>query len=145
MQVDDSGKVQRLRKVCPKCGPGMFMATHFNRVYWCAQPAWHSVLLIVFLCMSPVGCRQWALAGACFWIKGLWPSCDSGCGQLFNATVLRAQRSLPHDVHVREGRGIESLEALLASIVGHFISFYKLSTSVSWLLCFQVCPSSSVV
>ena len=35
-QVDDSGKVQRLRKVCPKCGPGMFMATHFNRVYWCA-------------------------------------------------------------------------------------------------------------
>ena len=36
-QVDDSGKVQRLRKVCPAptCGPGTFMATHFNRVYWC--------------------------------------------------------------------------------------------------------------
>ncbi len=37
-QVDDSGKVQRLRKVCPTCGPGIFMATHFNRVYWCAPP-----------------------------------------------------------------------------------------------------------
>ena len=35
MQVDDSGKVQRLRKACPTCGPGIFMATHFNRVYWC--------------------------------------------------------------------------------------------------------------
>lgn len=35
-QVDDGGKVQRLRKVCPaaECGPGVFMATHFNRVYW---------------------------------------------------------------------------------------------------------------
>lgn len=32
-KVDDSGKVQRLRKVCPDCGPGIFMATHFNRVY----------------------------------------------------------------------------------------------------------------
>ena len=34
-KVDDSGKVQRLRKVCPSetCGPGTFMATHFNRVY----------------------------------------------------------------------------------------------------------------
>ena len=34
-KVDDSGKVQRLRKVCPAetCGPGTFMATHFNRVY----------------------------------------------------------------------------------------------------------------
>ena len=32
-KVDDSGKVQRLRKVCPSCGPGIFMATHFNRVY----------------------------------------------------------------------------------------------------------------
>ncbi|KAK9798558.1 hypothetical protein WJX73_004706 [Symbiochloris irregularis] len=34
-KVDDSGKVQRLRKVCPQpeCGPGVFMATHFNRVY----------------------------------------------------------------------------------------------------------------
>ena len=36
VQVDDGGKVQRLRKVCPaaECGPGVFMATHFNRVYW---------------------------------------------------------------------------------------------------------------
>ncbi|KAL3137130.1 Ubiquitin-40S ribosomal protein S27a [Trebouxia sp. C0010 RCD-2024] len=34
-KVDDSGKVQRLRKTCPapECGPGIFMATHFNRVY----------------------------------------------------------------------------------------------------------------
>uniref|UniRef100_A0A061SHH0 Small subunit ribosomal protein S27Ae n=1 Tax=Tetraselmis sp. GSL018 TaxID=582737 RepID=A0A061SHH0_9CHLO len=34
-KVDDSGKVQRLRKQCPEpqCGPGVFMATHFNRVY----------------------------------------------------------------------------------------------------------------
>ncbi|KAK9842940.1 hypothetical protein WJX74_004658 [Apatococcus lobatus] len=34
-KVDDGGKVQRLRKVCPaaECGPGVFMATHFNRVY----------------------------------------------------------------------------------------------------------------
>ena len=32
-QVDDSGKVQRLRKQCPQCGPGIFMATHFDRVY----------------------------------------------------------------------------------------------------------------
>eukprot|EP00887_Chlorella_sp_A99_P003073 scaffold9.g3073.t1 len=32
-KVDDSGKVQRLRKVCPQCGPGIFMATAFNRVY----------------------------------------------------------------------------------------------------------------
>ena len=38
VQVDDSGKVQRLRKTCPapECGPGVFMATHFNRVYWYA-------------------------------------------------------------------------------------------------------------
>ncbi len=33
VQVDDSGKVQRLRKQCPNCGPGTFMATHFDRVY----------------------------------------------------------------------------------------------------------------
>ena len=37
LQVDDSGKVQRLRKACPTCGPGIFMATHFNRVYWCGS------------------------------------------------------------------------------------------------------------
>ena len=34
LQVDDSGKVQRLRKACPTCGQGIFMATHFNRMYW---------------------------------------------------------------------------------------------------------------
>jgi ribosomal protein S27AE len=33
LQVDDSGKVSRLRKQCPQCGPGIFMATHFDRVY----------------------------------------------------------------------------------------------------------------
>lgn len=32
-QVDASGKVERLRKQCPQCGPGTFMATHFDRVY----------------------------------------------------------------------------------------------------------------
>jgi small subunit ribosomal protein S27Ae len=32
-KVSDDGKVQRLRKVCPSCGPGIFMATHFDRVY----------------------------------------------------------------------------------------------------------------
>ncbi|CAK0752952.1 hypothetical protein CVIRNUC_002184 [Coccomyxa viridis] len=32
-KVDDSGKVQRLRKACPTCGQGIFMATHFNRMY----------------------------------------------------------------------------------------------------------------
>eukprot|EP01023_Acetabularia_acetabulum_P032637 TRINITY_DN3049_c0_g1_i1.p5 TRINITY_DN3049_c0_g1~~TRINITY_DN3049_c0_g1_i1.p5 ORF type:complete len:153 (-),score=27.09 TRINITY_DN3049_c0_g1_i1:987-1445(-) len=34
-KVDEDGKVQRLRKVCPEpsCGQGTFMATHFDRVY----------------------------------------------------------------------------------------------------------------
>lgn len=32
-KVSDAGKVERLRKVCPNCGPGVFMATHMNRVY----------------------------------------------------------------------------------------------------------------
>ncbi|KAL6754841.1 ribosomal protein S27a component of cytosolic 80S ribosome and 40S small subunit [Haematococcus lacustris] len=32
-KVDDSGKVQRLRKQCPNCGPGTFMAAHWDRVY----------------------------------------------------------------------------------------------------------------
>jgi len=32
-KVDDAGKVQRLRKQCPTCGPGTFMANHFDRVY----------------------------------------------------------------------------------------------------------------
>eukprot|EP00892_Ulva_mutabilis_P005176 jgi/Ulvmu1/302/UM001_0306.1 len=31
--VDDSGKVNRTRKACPKCGPGIFMATHNDRVH----------------------------------------------------------------------------------------------------------------
>ncbi|QCE02097.1 small subunit ribosomal protein S27Ae [Vigna unguiculata] len=33
--VDDSGKVQRLRKECPnaECGAGTFMANHFDRHY----------------------------------------------------------------------------------------------------------------
>jgi small subunit ribosomal protein S27Ae len=32
-QVDGSGKVQRKNKQCPQCGPGTFMAEHFDRVY----------------------------------------------------------------------------------------------------------------
>nr|ADE58112.1 ubiquitin/ribosomal fusion protein [Citrus trifoliata] len=34
-KVDDSGKVQRLRKECPnaECGAGPFMANHFDRQY----------------------------------------------------------------------------------------------------------------
>ncbi len=32
-QVDASGKVERLRKQCPQCGPGTFMAAHYDRVY----------------------------------------------------------------------------------------------------------------
>lgn len=32
-KVDASGKVERLRKQCPQCGPGTFMAAHFDRVY----------------------------------------------------------------------------------------------------------------
>lgn len=34
-KVDDSGKVHRLRKECPvpECGPGTFMANHFDRHY----------------------------------------------------------------------------------------------------------------
>ncbi|GAY44914.1 hypothetical protein CUMW_085520 [Citrus unshiu] len=34
-KVDDSGKVQRLRKECPnaECGAGTFMASHFDRHY----------------------------------------------------------------------------------------------------------------
>lgn len=40
--------MQRLRRVCPNCGPGIFMATHFNRVYWCALP-----VLRVPICSAP--------------------------------------------------------------------------------------------
>eukprot|EP00210_Caulerpa_lentillifera_P002582 g2476.t1 len=32
----DGQKVERLRKQCPKCAPGVFMAMHFDRVY-CGQ------------------------------------------------------------------------------------------------------------
>lgn len=32
-KVDPSGKVERLRKVCPTCGPGIFMASHIDRFY----------------------------------------------------------------------------------------------------------------
>merc|ERR1712182_46863 len=37
-KVDSSEKVQRLRKECPHelCGPGVFMAMHFNR-YYCGK------------------------------------------------------------------------------------------------------------
>ncbi|KAD4983212.1 hypothetical protein E3N88_19883 [Mikania micrantha] len=38
-KVDDSGKVQRLRKECPnaECGAGTFMANHFDRHYCAAS------------------------------------------------------------------------------------------------------------
>ena len=32
-KVDDNGKISRLRKECPQCGAGTFMATHFDRHY----------------------------------------------------------------------------------------------------------------
>ena len=32
-KVDGNGKVTRLRRVCPSCGPGVFMASHFDRQY----------------------------------------------------------------------------------------------------------------
>merc|ERR1719234_2287763 len=37
-KVDGDDKVQRLRKECPNqtCGPGVFMAMHFNR-YYCGK------------------------------------------------------------------------------------------------------------
>jgi small subunit ribosomal protein S27Ae len=38
-KVDESGKVERLRKECPQteqCGPGVFMAQHFDR-YYCGK------------------------------------------------------------------------------------------------------------
>ena len=44
-KVDDAGKVQRLRKVCPHpdCGAGIFMATHVDRVYCgkCSLTYWY--------------------------------------------------------------------------------------------------------
>jgi ribosomal protein S27AE len=53
-QVDDSGKVSRLRKQCPQCGPGIFMATHFDRVY-CGK------CTTTYLVSSSTG---WQVAGA---------------------------------------------------------------------------------
>jgi len=35
-KVDDNGKITRLRKDCPECGVGVFMATHFDR-YYCGR------------------------------------------------------------------------------------------------------------
>lgn len=35
-KVDGNDKVQRLRKECPKCGPGVFMAMHHDR-YYCGK------------------------------------------------------------------------------------------------------------
>ena len=34
-QVDDNGKINRLRRECPaeECGAGVFMAAHFDRQY----------------------------------------------------------------------------------------------------------------
>ena len=32
-KVDGNGKITRLRRVCPGCGPGTFMASHFDRQY----------------------------------------------------------------------------------------------------------------
>ena len=34
-KVDDTGKIQRLRRECPgsECGAGIFMAAHFDRQY----------------------------------------------------------------------------------------------------------------
>merc|ERR1711991_515089 len=32
-QVDSTGKITRLRRECPTCGAGVFMANHFNRLY----------------------------------------------------------------------------------------------------------------
>ena len=34
-QVDDNGKIHRLRRECPseECGAGIFMAAHFDRQY----------------------------------------------------------------------------------------------------------------
>ncbi|CAD7928840.1 unnamed protein product [Amoebophrya sp. A120] len=35
-KVDGSDKITRLRKDCPNCGPGVFMAMHHNR-YYCGR------------------------------------------------------------------------------------------------------------
>lgn len=35
LQVDENGKIHRLRRECPadECGAGVFMASHFDRHY----------------------------------------------------------------------------------------------------------------
>ena len=32
----EGNKLERLKKICPKCGPGVFMAEHLNR-YACGR------------------------------------------------------------------------------------------------------------
>jgi ribosomal protein S27AE len=73
-QVDDSGKVSRLRKQCPQCGPGIFMATHFDRVY-CGK------CTTTYLVSSSTG---WQVAGAalCWGVK---PCVLRGCCHLVHA------------------------------------------------------------
>lgn len=46
-QVDDSGKVQRMRKVCPEpqCD-NCFMAAHKDRVYWYAGRARAPIVVV---------------------------------------------------------------------------------------------------
>ena len=63
LQVDDSGKVQRLRKQCPseQCGEGIFMATHFNRVYWWVPAALCRAVLHA-CCDCLLYCQPFALS-----------------------------------------------------------------------------------
>ena len=35
-KVDAQDKVERLRRTCPTCGPGVYMAAHANR-YYCGK------------------------------------------------------------------------------------------------------------
>jgi len=35
LKVED-GKIKRLRKTCPRCGPGVYMAEHEDR-YYCGK------------------------------------------------------------------------------------------------------------
>ena len=32
-RIDENGKITRLRRECPECGAGVFMASHFDRQY----------------------------------------------------------------------------------------------------------------
>ncbi len=34
--IDGTDKIVRIRKACPECGPGFFMAKHVDRYYWFA-------------------------------------------------------------------------------------------------------------